>query len=129
MTITFSHEMGMQMYVALHEGADVIGPEVDGTWSWSDNHTTLTFSPADPLKSQTAYTIHMGGGMTDDHGHTIDLEQHGHAMGGEWVTQQMMDDRTKHGGMMGMSGDDMTGPGWQHPDNGTYGMIFTFTTA
>jgi hypothetical protein len=32
-----------------------------------------------------------------------------------------------NGGMMGGSNGGMMGPGWQSVD-GTYGMIFTFTT-
>jgi len=47
------------------------------------------------------------------------------SMGGHWVTQQMLGDWG--GGMMGGMGS-MMGPGWQH-HNGTYGMVFTFTTA
>lgn len=125
--LEFSHAMGMEIYAALHEGDGVDGPLVDGAWSWSDDGTRLTFTPTVPLKSLTPYTIHMGGGMTDDHGHVIDLEQHGHDMGGEWATEQMMQHRMMQGGMM--MGDDMMGPGWQHPTNGTYGMLFTFTTA
>jgi hypothetical protein len=33
-----------------------------------------------------------------------------------------------HGGMNGGQHDHM-GSGWNHPENGSYGMIFTFTTA
>jgi hypothetical protein len=47
--------------------------------------------------------------------------QRGEQFGGQWVSGGMM------GGMGSMSGS-MMGNGWQHPNNGTYGMIFTFTT-
>jgi hypothetical protein len=51
---------------------------------------------------------------------------HGDMMGGQWATQSMMT------GGMGMGSGSMgshMGTGWQHPDNGSYGMVFTFTTA
>jgi hypothetical protein len=120
--VTFSHAMrsGMEQYVALHEG-DVTGPVVLGTWAWSDDRTTLTFTSPAPLKAQTQYTLHLGGGMRAADGGFVDygscVEQHS----GQWVTQEMMG-----GGMMG--GGNMMGSGWRHP-NGTYGMVFTFTTA
>lgn len=125
--LEFSHAMGMEIFAALHEGDGVDGPIVDGTWGWSEDGTRLTFTPDAPLKSLTSYTIHVGGGMTDERGHVVDLEQHTHGMGGQWATETMMQNRMMQGGMM--MGDDMMGPGWEHPTNGTYGMLFTFTTA
>jgi hypothetical protein len=116
----------MDMYVALHEGGDVSGPLVDGQWMWSNDKTSLTFTHGMPLDSMSDYTIHIGGGMMDADGHVIDLEQHGHEMGGEWVSQQMMDARMMQGGGM-MGNDDMMGVGWMH-DNGSFGMVFSFTT-
>ena len=47
----------------------------------------------------------------------VGLERNGMTMGGQWASGTMMGSNT---GMMG--------PGWQHA-NGTYGMIFTFTTS
>lgn len=129
-TIEFEHAMHVDMYVALHEGGDVSGSLVEGDWAWSDDLTSLTFTHTMPLNSMAEYTIHIGGGMMDANGHLIDLDQHGHGMGGEWVTQHMMDQRMMHGGMMHggmMGGDDMMGHGWLHT-NGSYGMVFTFTT-
>ncbi len=128
-TLEFSHgmQMDMEMFVALHHGAGVAGPLVDGTWEWSGDRRHLRFTPSMPLDGQTEYTIHLGGGMMDADGHVVDLETHGHGMGGHTVTQQMMDDRMMQGG--GMMGNDMMGPGWRHPEGSTYGMIFTFTTA
>jgi hypothetical protein len=114
--ITFSHAMreGMEEYAALHEG-DVTGPVVAGTWTWSQDRTQLTFTPAAPLEAQTKYTLHMGGGMRDAIGRPINYE-YCLSHGGQWATQQMM------------GGQNMTGRGWRH-QNGTYGMVFTFTTA
>jgi hypothetical protein len=125
-TLQFEHAMHMDMYVALHAGAGVDGPLVDGDWEWSADMTNLTFTHAMPLDAMADYTIHIGGGMMDADGHLIDLEQHGHDMGGEWVTQQMMDHRMMGSGSM-MGGDDMVGDGWVH-SNGSFGMIFSFTT-
>ncbi len=54
----------------------------------------------------------------------------GSAWPGEWATRSMMAGGT--GGGMGMGSGGMgshMGTGWQNPDNGMYGMIFTFTTA
>lgn len=123
--IEFTHAMqhGSEMYVALHEGG-VTGPVVAGTWTWSTDGTRLTFTPASPLKPRTTYTIHIGGRMRDADGHPVGFTEHGQHMGGQWATSQMM---MTHGGMMqGWSGH--MGSGWQHA-NGTYGMVFPFTTA
>lgn len=126
-TISFSHAMasGMEMYVSLHEG-DVTGPTVPGVMMWSSDHMTLTFTATNPLKSATAYTLHIGGGMKDADGNPIDMTAHG-MMGGQWASGSMMNG----GGMMGgggpMSGQEM-GPGWMG-SNGMYGMVFHFTTA
>lgn len=115
--ITFSHPMGpgMEAYVALHEG-DVTGPEVVGTSSWNADRTQLTFTPEEPLKSQTQYTLHLGGGMRDAQDNPLGYEQCVGQHGGQWATQERM------GGM----GSHM-GPGWQH-ENGSYGVLITFTT-
>lgn len=119
--VTFSHPMqsGMEQYAALHEG-DVTGPEVPGTWAWSDDRTTLTFSPAQPLKWQTQYALHLGGGMRATDGGFVDYGPCVGQYGGQWATPEMM------GG--GMMRGEMMGAGWRHP-NGTYGMVFTFATA
>ena len=121
--IAFSHAMGMgmQQYAALHEG-DVTGPVVQGTWSWSSDGLTLTFTPAAPLKAQTEYTLHLGGGMMDSDGNLLNYDHCTGEHGGQWATSAMMG-----GSMMGQNGG-MMGSGWEHP-NGTYGMFFSFTTA
>jgi hypothetical protein len=115
--IEFSHAMmvGMEGYIALHEG-DATGPIVQGTWVWSTDRSRVTLQPGGALKAATRYTIHVGGGMTDAQGRMIGFGDHGRHMGGQWATGQMM------GG-----GNGMMGSGWQH-SNGTYGMVFGFTT-
>jgi hypothetical protein len=66
--------------------------------------------------------MHLGGGMRGDHGEATDFDLHGGAhMGGEWATGAMM----AGGGMMGTR---HMGDGWRH-ENGSYGMVFSFTTA
>jgi hypothetical protein len=121
-TIQFTHPMGwgMEQYVALHEG-DISRPAVAGTWTWSEDRTSLTFTPDEPLKAQTQYTVHIGGGLMDGAGNLLDCRR-GEQFGGQWVTSGMM------GGMGSMSGS-MTGYGWRHPGNENYGMVFSFTTA
>ncbi len=136
LVIEFSHPMmqGMEEFADVHEG-DVEGPLVEGAWSWNDTFTTLTFTPAAPLKNQTRYVIHIGGGMTDGNGRHINYGTHGTGMGGQWMTQQMHQGGLHgYGGGMGGGGGGMgggigMGAGWTHPMNGSYGMIFTFTTA
>lgn len=126
--VTFDHAIDpvMAEYAAVHEG-DVTGPEVAGAWSLSEDSTQLIFTQDEPLKAGTEYTIHLGGGMTDADGYPVDMGTNGTHMGGEWATASMMG-AGMHGGMSGGQHDHM-GSGWKHPDNGSYGMIFAFTTA
>lgn len=106
---------GMESYVALHLNAPD-GPVVPMVCTWSGNRTTLTCRPDQPLAPGTRYVIHLGGGMMDAHGGQLDMNGNGMGMGGQWAT----------GGMMGgQSG--MMGTGWAF-GNGTYGMVFEFTT-
>ena len=120
--VTFDHPMrpGMEQYAALHQG-DVTGPVVSGSWTWSADRMTLTFTPTQPLAGQTEYTLHLGGGMRAADGAYVDYGSCAAQYHGQWATQQMMGN-----GMM--AGGSMMGSGWRHP-NGTYGMVFTFTTA
>lgn len=123
--VEFDHAImeGMEGYALLHEG-DVTGPEVAGTWSLSTDRRALTFTPAGALAPSTRYTIHLGGGMMDADGEHVDFGTHGDPMGGEWAMPGMMG-----GGMMGGAmGEQHMGEGWAHPTNGSYGMIFSFTT-
>ena len=118
MVMRFSGPLGggMERYVAVHEGS-VAGPVVAGGWSWSADRRTLTFTPDTPLKSRSTYVIHMGGGVQGSNGMPMD-DGSCTALGGRAVT----------GAMMGGSAAAMMGPGWLGSD-GTYGMVFTFTTA
>jgi hypothetical protein len=121
--IRFTHPMmaGVEQYVALHEGNTPAGPVVAGRWTWSTDRSTLTFTPAMPLKPNTRYAIHLGGGLRDSMNREVD-----HAacarQGGTTATPDMMS------GTDMMSGGGMMGSGWRH-SSGTYGMLFTFTTA
>ena len=133
--IEFTHAMmpGMEEYADVHED-DVEGPLVPGSWSWNEAHTKLTFTPDSPLKSQTRYVIHIGGGMEDQDGQHINFQQHGLEMGGQWMTEQMHQGGQHgygggQGGMGGGMGGTGMGAGWVHPTNGSYGMVFFFTTA
>jgi Big-like domain-containing protein len=121
MVMQWDHPMqaGMELFVAVHQGR-VDGPVMPMTCVWSDDHSTLTCSPQTPFASGATYTMHVGGGMHDAAGGTVDMGS-GMGMGGQWVTSRMMG-----GGMMGDSA--MMGPGWK-ATNGMYGMGFTFTTA
>jgi hypothetical protein len=114
---------GAAMLIALQVG-DCPGPVVSGTWSRSTDGTALHFHPMDDLSPGTRYSIHVGGGMTDEDGNPIDMETHGPGLGGMWVTESMV---------MGMNGMGMgsmvshAGAGWRHA-NGFYGLAFGFTT-
>jgi len=131
--LTFDHPLmdGMEDYMDVHEG-DVTGAQVAGACTLSENGDTLTFTPDQDLKPATTYMIHVGGGMMDARGDSVDLGDYGMGMGGEWVTQGMMGDSTMMGGGM-MGGGTGTaghmGDGWWDGNNGTWGMQFTFTTA
>lgn len=123
--LEFDHAMdpSMSSYADVHEG-DISGVEVPGTWGWLEGHTVLRFTPSGGFEPATRYVVHVGGGMTDADGHMVDLESHGDEMGGEWATDPMMGG--ENGGHMD-PGDHM-GEAWDHPSNGSHGMIFTFTT-
>lgn len=124
-TLEFDHAMDpdMSAYGDVHEG-DLAGPRVPGTWDWLDGRTVLRFAPSGAFEPGTRYLIHVGGGMTDADGHMVDLESHGDGLGGEWATDAMM------AGEMGSHMDpaEHMGGAWDHPSNGSHGMIFTFTT-
>jgi hypothetical protein len=110
----------MEPFVDLHQGG-LDGPVLAMRCDFSADRTTLTCTPGAPLSPRTIYTLHMGGGMRDSTGRTIDMGQYGGAMGGQWIM----------GGMMGPSHAGspwgMMGGNWQGT-NGSYGMGFQFTT-
>lgn len=128
--ITFSHAMqsGMEQYVALHEGG-LDGPVVPMSCTWSGDRASMTCAPQAPLAAATRYTLHLGGGMRDQMGGGLDYEQCIAQHDGRWVTAAMMGHGLGEGMGDGMMGDSsMMGPGWRHA-NGSYGMVFSFTTA
>jgi hypothetical protein len=122
MTFRFSGAMGdgMEQYVDLHRG-DLSGAEVAMSCAWSPDRTQLTCTPGSPLASRTTYALHLGGGMMSGGGMAVDYTT-GLGMGGQWIMGGMM--TGTHGGMSW----GMMGSGW-HNANGSYGMVFTFTTA
>ena len=122
MTFRFNGAMGtgMEQYVDLHMG-DLSGAEVAMSCAWSADRTLLTCTPGSPLASRTTYALHLGGGMTSAGGMAVDYTA-GLSTGGQWIMGGMM--TGTHGGM----GWGMMGSGW-HNANGSYGMVFTFTTA
>jgi hypothetical protein len=122
MTFRFSGAMGagMEQYVDLHLG-DLSGAEIAISCGWSADRTLLTCTPGSPLAPRTTYAIHMGGGMTRGGGVAVDYTA-GLGMGGQWIMGGMMSGT--HGGMAW----GMMGNGWRNA-NGSYGMVFTFTTA
>jgi hypothetical protein len=121
-TLTFSQPMmaGMEQYVDLHHGG-FGDPVVPMSCGWNGDRTVLTCTPGSPLASGTQYTIHVGAGMTDDHGDMMDLDNWT-GMGGQWATGGMMG-----GGMHAGQPVGMMGQGWTQGTH--YGMLFTFTTA
>lgn len=123
--LRFSHVMmnGMEMLVVLHEGS-VTGPVVAATATWSADRTTLTLLPQASLKGATKYVVHLSPSLKDTAGRTINLSP-GTMMGGQNVSGGMMGSTSM---MNGQWGPGMMGTGWQAA-NGTFGMIFTFTTA
>lgn len=110
--IVFSSAMapGAETYVAVHAGDDATGPAVPGAWSWSADGMRLTFGPAAPLASGAAYAIHLGGGMRDAAGGSINYESC----------------VSRHGGQMVRSGN-LVGQGGCH-SGGSYGAVFSFVT-
>lgn len=117
---------GMEALVVLHEGT-VTGPVVTGTAAWSSNRSILTFTPSVPLKSLTKYVVHMSPGLMSSTGYPINLAAC-EPLGGQYVTTGMMGFTQGAGMMNGSWGPGMMGNGWRAAD-GTYGMVFTFTTA
>jgi hypothetical protein len=110
---------GMEKYVDLHR-SDLSGEVVPMACVWSDGRTLLTCIPSAPLAPRTTYAIHLGGGLTTATGLPIDYTN-GVAMGGQWIMGGMM--KGTHAGM----GWGMMGGSWRNA-NGSYGMLFDFTT-
>jgi hypothetical protein len=110
---------GMEEYIDLHRG-DLSGPTTPLSCLWSADRTALTCSH-EPLQSHARYWLHLGGGLMSRAGHPVDFDQHGPAYGGQWIQGGMM-----AGFHAGLPWGAMA-PGW-HARNGSYGMVFSFTT-
>ncbi len=134
--LTFNRSMmtGMEMFVVVHENS-VTGAQVAGTAMWSVDRRTMTFTPAAALKPQTTYVVHLSPSLLDTNGKSIDLASCA-KIGGQTVSRGMMGSAGLTG-MMGLAaggmvngswGPGMMGAGWQASD-GTFGMVFNFTTA
>lgn len=124
--LRFNHAMmtGMEMLVVLHEGS-INGAAVTTTATWSPDRTTLTLKPQGPMKHATTYVVHLSPSLQDTAGHMINMAP-GAMMGGQMVSAGMMGGGAMMGGQMVSAG--MMGTGWRAAD-GTFGMIFAFTTA
>jgi hypothetical protein len=105
-TLGFSQPMmaGADQYADVHLGG-VDGALVPGSWHWSKGNARLTFMPEHPWHPETSYVIHVGAGMQGRDGAYINCAEYGPAMGGQWMTEHMLE-------------------GGQHG----YGMMFGFTT-
>jgi hypothetical protein len=119
-TLVFDHAVmeGMEDFLNVHEGS-LSGPAIAGSRERTTDGRTIMFRPSAPLAPATTYVVHVGGGMMGPDGTPVDLGAHGPAMGGDWVTGSMMGP-----GASARHGAD----GWRHPSNGSYGMVFAFTT-
>ena len=131
--ISFSHAMmtGMEFLVVLHEGA-VTGPQVVGTTTWSSDRLTLTFTPAQPLKSKTTYVLHLSPNLKDANGQPLNFPWCAQHLGGQAASGATLGGMmgSGSGGMMGSGSGGMMGSGWQAGSGAWgYGMTFTFTTA
>ncbi len=119
-SLTFSGPMaqGMENYMDVHAGTTA-GAIMPMTCTWSADRTTLTCTHAAPFAAGSTYTIHVGAGMTDANGNVVNMVN---MMADTWLMPGMM------GGMHAGQPMNMMGAGWQG-SNGSYGMMFTFTTA
>ncbi len=120
---TRSMMTGMEMLVILHEGS-VTGATIPASATWSSDRMTLTLKPQSALKRGTTYVVHLSPNLQDTAGRMINMTP-GTMMGGRTVTDGMMGSGSMTNGQWGPG---MMGAGWQ-ASNGTFGMIFTFTTS
>ncbi|HOX19379.1 MAG TPA: Ig-like domain-containing protein [Gemmatimonadales bacterium] len=120
--LTFSGAMGsgMEALMDLHMGTAAAGT-MPMTCTWSADRTTVTCTHA-AFANGAMYTMHVGGGMMDADGQPVGMGYMMAQMGGVWLTSGMM------GGMHAGQPMGSMGTGWMGA-NGSYGMMFTFTTA
>lgn len=108
---------GMEQWVDLHRG-DLAGDTLPLSCAWSSDRSTLTCVPVAPL-TPGMYALHVGGGMLAANGGSLDWGAH--HPGGQWA---MPGPGTNHAGH---AWGEM-GQGW-HAQNGSYGMVFTFSVS
>ena len=121
--LTFSGPMsqGMEAYMDVHQGTTADGI-IPMACTWSADRTTLTCTHATAFAHASTCTIHVGAGMTDADGQPVGMGNMMSQMGGVWLTSGMM------GGMHAGQPIGSMGSGWMG-SNGSYGMMFTFTTS
>ena len=127
--LTFDRRMDPALcepQVLLYEG-DRSGSLVEVTYAWSEDGIQLTVTPGTPLKSQTTYTLYVGGGLADGSGMNADLSQAQNRFGGRWVEENPTNG-------IGPNGECETpqAQGFQHGHqhrSRQMGLIFIFTTA
>ncbi len=112
--------------VLLYEG-DRSGSLVDVTYVWSTDGKQLTVTPVEALKSETTYTLYVGGGLRDGSGLGTELAQAQNRYGARWVEESVANG-------YGPNGECETpqAQGGQHGHqhrSRQMGLIFTFTTA
>lgn len=112
------------LYMDLH-ASGYGGATVAGEWSWDEDRRIATFTPTEALQPATQYVVHVGGGLVDGTGEPVDY-QHCLGTGGSWAGGGQTGGHHSGGGHH--SASQHSGDGWQH-QNGTYGVMFSFTTA
>lgn len=120
--LTFSGAMatGMEALMDLHMGT-AAATTMPMTCTWSADRTTVTCTHAAFAHGAT-YTMHVGGGMMDADDMPVGMGDMVNQMGGVWLQPGMM------GGMHAGQPMGSMGTGWMGA-NGSYGMMFTFTTS
>lgn len=114
---------GMEMLVLLHERT-VDGPVVVGSYAWSADRRTLTFTAATRLSPRSQYVVHLapdlrvGSGERLNHSACVGLG--GRPVAGSMMTSGAMPRAGMGAGMMGK--------GWS-PVGDSHGMMFVFVTS
>ncbi|MBL8960872.1 MAG: Ig-like domain-containing protein [Gemmatimonadetes bacterium] len=123
--VRFNRSMmsGMEMLVVLHERT-IDGPAVAGSYAWSTDRTTLTFTPAARLAARSQYVLHLAPDLRTASGERLN---HGACvgLGGRSVTGSMMTSSAMSRAGMGSG---MMGREWI-PIRGSHGMMFLFVTS
>ncbi len=112
--------------VLLYEG-DRSGTLVDVTYTWSEDGKQLTVIPVEALKSETTYTLYVGGGLRDGSGQGTNLSQVQNRYGARWVEENVANGHGPNGEC-----ETPQAQGGQHGHqhrSQQMGLVFTFTTA